>query len=73
MTTIVSLAASAADEVPRGMEFLINRNRLNVAISRARWASWIVFSPALVEHLPATPEGVAELSGFVGLVEPSGQ
>ena len=33
---IVSLAASDASEVPRGMDFLIMRNRINVAVSRAQ-------------------------------------
>lgn len=66
---IVSLAASAADDIPRGMEFLIMKNRLNVAISRAQWASYIVHSPALAEHLPHTPDGVGRLSAFLGLIE----
>ncbi len=68
VVAIVSLAASDASEVPRGMEFLINRNRLNVAISRAKWASWIIYSPGLVEHLPATVGGLKELSAFIALV-----
>ena len=33
---IYSMATSSADEVPRGMEFLYDRHRLNVATSRAR-------------------------------------
>ncbi|MCT9002972.1 C-terminal helicase domain-containing protein, partial [Microbacterium memoriense] len=67
--SIVSLAASDASEVPRGMEFLINRNRLTVAISRAQWASWLIHSPALTTHLPTTVSGVKELSAFVRIVE----
>ncbi|MBU4213586.1 MAG: hypothetical protein KJ792_02905, partial [Actinobacteria bacterium] len=30
---LISMAASSADEVPRGMDFLLDRHRLNVAIS----------------------------------------
>ncbi|TFB76290.1 DNA helicase [Cryobacterium glaciale] len=67
---IVSLAASSADDVPRGMAFLIMKNRLNVAISRAKWAAFLVYSPALTQYLPVTPAGVAELSAFISLVEP---
>ena len=67
---IVTLAASSADDVPRGMAFLIMKNRLNVAISRAKWAAYLVYSPALTEYLPVTPAGVAELSAFISLVEP---
>ncbi|MET0976624.1 MAG: C-terminal helicase domain-containing protein, partial [Leifsonia sp.] len=66
---IVSLAASSAADVPRGMEFLIMKNRLNVAISRAQWAAFLVYSPELTEYLPITPQGVAELSAFIRLVE----
>ncbi|WGW11535.1 TM0106 family RecB-like putative nuclease [Saxibacter everestensis] len=64
---IVSMAASSADEVPRGMEFLLSRNRINVAVSRGQWAAIIVRSPALTEYLPATPHGLAELGAFIGL------
>ncbi|NYD68355.1 TM0106 family RecB-like putative nuclease [Agromyces atrinae] len=66
---IVSLAASSSSDVPRGMEFLLMKNRLNVAVSRAKWAAYLVYSPALTEYLPATPRGVAELSAFIHLVE----
>jgi len=68
VVSIVSLAASSADDVPRGLSFLLSRNRLNVAISRAQWASYLVYSPTLLEHLPHTPDGVVELSRFVRLV-----
>ncbi|MGO4690538.1 TM0106 family RecB-like putative nuclease [Glaciibacter sp. 2TAF33] len=67
--SIVSLAASSADDVPRGMSFLIMKNRLNVAISRAKWAAYLVYSPALTGYLPVTPAGVTELSAFITLVE----
>ena len=66
---IVTLAASSADDVPRGMSFLTMKNRLNVAISRAKWAAYLVYSPALTEYLPVTPAGVAELSAFITLVD----
>jgi superfamily I DNA and/or RNA helicase len=68
---IVSLAASSADDVPRGLEFLLLANRLNVAISRAQWAAYLVYSPAITEHLPNTVETLAKLSVFIELVEPT--
>ena len=34
----VSMTASSIDDVPRGISFLLNRNRLNVAVSRAKYA-----------------------------------
>lgn len=64
---IVSLTASSAADVPRGISFLLQRNRLNVAISRGKWAAYLVHSPALRDYLPNTPQGLAELSGFIRL------
>jgi superfamily I DNA and/or RNA helicase len=64
---IVSLTASSAADVPRGISFLLQRNRLNVAISRGKWAAYLVHSPALRDYLPHTPQGLAELSGFIRL------
>lgn len=46
---IVSLAASSAEDVPRGMEFLYSRNRLNVAVSRAMALCVMVASPGLLQ------------------------
>jgi uncharacterized protein len=69
VVSIVSIAASSADDVPRGLSFLLSRNRLNVAISRAQWASYLVYSPALLDTLPHTPDGVVELGRFIELVD----
>ncbi|TFB93640.1 bifunctional RecB family nuclease/DEAD/DEAH box helicase [Cryobacterium sp. HLT2-28] len=69
---IVSLAASAAEDVPRGLEFLLLANRLNVAVSRAQWAAWLVYSPALTESLPTSVEVLTQLSAFITLVTPAG-
>jgi len=66
----VSMTASSIDDVPRGISFLLNRNRLNVAVSRAKYASIIVRSPGLTDYLPATPEGLVGLGAFLAL--PSG-
>ena len=64
---IVSLTASSGDDAPRGLDFLLMKNRLNVAISRAKFAAYLVHSPALREHLPHTAQGLSELSGFLRL------
>jgi superfamily I DNA and/or RNA helicase len=66
--SIVSMAASSPDDVPRGLDFLLSRNRLNVAISRAQWAAYLLYSPALLDQLPHSAEGVADLSRFIRLV-----
>ena len=68
--SIVSLAASSAAEIPRGLEFLLLANRLTVAISRAQWAAWLVYSPAITDSLPTDVAGLARLSAFIRLTEP---
>ena len=66
--SITTLAASSGRDAPRGPEFLLLQNRLNVAISRAQVAAYLIYSPALLDDLPRTPEGVARLSAFAHLV-----
>ena len=46
---LYSLASSSGEEVPRNLDFLFSRNRLNVAISRARCLAYLVCSPRLLE------------------------
>jgi len=64
---IVSMAASAVEDVPRGMSFLLSRNRLNVAVSRGKWCAIIVRSHALTQYMPSTPAGLVELGAFMRL------
>ncbi|NLE82235.1 MAG: TM0106 family RecB-like putative nuclease [Rhodococcus sp.] len=64
---IVSMTASAVEDVPRGMSFLLSRNRLNVAVSRAKWAAFVVRSTALTQYVPTTPESLMELGAFMRL------
>ena len=52
---IYSMATSSADEAPRGLEFLYDPHRLNVATSRARAMAIIVASPDLVRVSCRTP------------------
>ena len=71
VTTAAQAAANRQrilEAVPRGVDFLLSVNRLNVAISRGQWRAYLVHSPGLREHLPATPEGVAQLSAFLRLL-----
>ena len=46
---LISMATSSGDDLPRNIEFLYSRNRLNVAISRARCLAVIFASPRLLE------------------------
>ena len=44
-----SMATSSGEDLPRNVEFLFSRNRLNVAISRAQALAVLVASPRLLE------------------------
>jgi superfamily I DNA and/or RNA helicase len=52
---IYSMATSSADDAPRGLEFLYDTHRLNVATSRARAMAIIVASPDLIRVSCRTP------------------
>ena len=67
------MTASSHGDVPRGMGFLLNRNRVNVAVSRAQWRAVLVRSEALTSFMPSSAQGVLELGAFIGLCQPSGQ
>jgi uncharacterized protein len=53
---LVSMTASDADSAPRGIDFLFEKNRLNVALSRARCLSVVFCSPALLDVVCADLE-----------------
>jgi hypothetical protein len=55
--------------VPRNLEFLFSRNRLNVAISRARCLAVLVASPRLLEIRCRTVEQMRLVSALCRLVE----
>jgi len=56
---IYSMATSSSQTLPRDAGFLFDKNRFNVAISRAQCASIIVCSPRLLESPCKTPEQMA--------------
>lgn len=64
---LVSMACSAVAEAPRGAEFLLNRNRINVAVSRGQWRAVILRSPELTNYMPRKPEVLEQLGAFIGL------
>jgi predicted RecB family nuclease len=67
-----SMATSSAEDVPRTLEFLFSRNRLNVAISRAMCLAFVVASPRLLDSRARTIEQmrlINALCRFVDLAE----
>ena len=56
---IYSMATSSSQTLPRDAAFLFDKNRFNVAISRAQCASVIACSPRLLESPCKTPEQMA--------------
>lgn len=65
----VSMVTSSSEDLPRGIEFLLSPNRLNVAISRAQWACYVLRSPHLAVMEPTSPDGMVMLGKFVTLCQ----
>ncbi|MCK0112609.1 TM0106 family RecB-like putative nuclease [Ornithinimicrobium sp. F0845] len=69
---IFSMASSSGQDAPRGVGFLLDSHRVNVAVSRAKALAVVVGSPALLESPVSTPEQlrlVNALCRFVDLAE----
>ena len=66
---IYSMTSSSPEDAPRGMEFLYNRHRFNVATSRARAICVLVGSPALFEPECRTPRQMRMANGFCRYLE----
>jgi len=56
---IVSMATSSGDYMPRHIEFLYSKNRLNVALSRAKCLAMLVANPALMSIKCSTIDQMA--------------
>jgi uncharacterized protein len=64
-----AMASSSSDDVPRGLDFLFSRNRLNVAISRAQCLAYLVCSPRLLDADCKTVEQMRLVNALCRLVE----
>jgi uncharacterized protein len=63
-----TMTTSSADDMPRGPEFLFSRNRLNVAVSRARCLAYLVCTEELLNSRARTIDEmrlIGTLSAFV--------
>ena len=68
---IVSMCASSAESAPRGLDFIFNPNRLNVAISRAQSLAVVVASPRLLRTRVSTVEQMRRVNLFCRLASPA--
>ena len=56
---LVSMTTSSGEYLPRNIEFLYSKNRMNVAVSRARCLAVVVASPRLLDVDCKTPAQMA--------------
>jgi predicted RecB family nuclease len=66
---ILSMCASSEETIPRGIDFLLNSHRLNVAISRAQCLSIVVGSPALSRASCRSIEEISLVNLFCKLLD----
>ncbi|MBA3523434.1 MAG: TM0106 family RecB-like putative nuclease [Geodermatophilaceae bacterium] len=66
---VYSMASSSAADAPRGVEFLYDLHRLNVAVSRARAMAVVVASPALLDAAVHSPEQLRKVNALCRLAE----
>lgn len=64
---IVSMATSSAEYLPRNLDFLFSKNRINVAVSRAKCLSVVLFSPKLLNLRCKSPGEMALVNTFAYL------
>lgn len=67
LVVIYSLAASSAEDAPRGLDFLLDQNRMNVAISRAKSVCYIVRSSNLLKASFSKLNDVKSISRLAGI------
>lgn len=71
--SLLSLATSSGQELPRDVDFLFSRNRLNVALSRAQALAIVVASPRLLDVSCSTLDQMRLVNGFCALREYAGR
>jgi predicted RecB family nuclease len=65
---VISMASSLAEESARGIDFLFDVNRLNVAVSRAKALALIIASPELTKTRASNPDQAKKVAAFFNLI-----
>jgi len=66
---IYSMASSSSEDAPRGVSFLYDLHRLNVALSRARCLAIVVGSPALLDAAVGSPDDLRRVNGLISVID----
>jgi AAA domain len=66
---VYSMASTSAEDAPRGVSFLYDLHRLNVAVSRAKALAVVVMSEELLDAAVRTPEQLRQVNALCRLVE----
>lgn len=66
--SVLSMCASGAEGLQRGLDFLLSRNRLNVGLSRGKALSVVVGSPRLLEIRPTSLKTMSLLNFYAALM-----
>jgi superfamily I DNA and/or RNA helicase len=63
------MTSSTAQDAPRGVGFLYDTHRLNVAVSRAQAMAVVVMSPLLLDAAVGTPKQLQQVNALCQLSE----
>lgn len=63
--SIYALGTSGGDALSRGADFVFSTQRLNVALSRAKAAAFVVVAPSLLDQVATNADDLAAISRFL--------